>query len=75
MFSQQPVNDHQYRKSAESGANFLAGSHADRAREPGQAGNRAAISGDSVVPWVNPATFFIFDLLIIIYDLVCVCDG
>jgi len=29
----------------------MAGSHADRAREFGQAGNRAAISERSVVLW------------------------
>jgi len=35
----------------------LAGSHASRDREPGQAGNRAAISVFPAVPWINPATF------------------
>jgi hypothetical protein len=66
MFSQQPDNDHQYRRFAEGGAKFSAGSHADRAREPGQAGNRAAISVSLVVPWVNPAAFLIYYFLFMI---------
>ncbi len=37
--------------------NYMAGSHASRARESGQAGNRAAISVSMVVLWVNPAIF------------------
>jgi len=46
---------------------ITAGSHADRAREPGQAGNRAAISVCLVVPWQTRPLF-----LFIIYD--CLFD-
>lgn len=45
----------------------MAGSHAGWAREPGQAGNRAAISGMPSCAVVNPA--FFFDLLFIIFNL------
>ena len=41
----------------------MAGSHAGRTREPGQAGNRAAISVCSVVPWqTRPPFEFVYGI-------------
>ncbi len=37
---------------------FVVGSHANDAREPGQTGNRAAISVAVVVPWQTRPPFF-----------------
>jgi len=44
-----------------------AGSHADRARESGQAGNRAAISESLVVLWGNPAGLLFFYFIFFIF--------